>query len=499
MAEQSTAYPVLDVLIVGAGFGGVATAIKLRERGMENFRVYEKASGVGGTWWHNTYPGAACDIASHLYCYSFEPNPNWSRKYSPRAEIQAYIERCADKYGVRGHIQLDTAVRSLQFLDEEQLWQASLSTGDNAVARHVVLCTGGLHMPAYPDIPGRDAFHGCSMHSATWDHSVDFAGKQVAVVGSAASAIQLVPELAQVAGQVNIYQRTPNYIAPRNDRAFSEKEQSRFARWPLWHKLYRQMLFMDGEWKLFPVVKGKGKSRWRNMIQHYITRHIRNSVRDPQTRQLMIPDYPVGCKRILIADNYYDALNRDNVSVIATGIERIADNGIVTTDGTRREADIIVYATGFDVENYMFATPITGEAGLQLKDLWADRATAYKGAYVPGFPNLHMMSGPNTGVGTTSVVYMIEAQLQLIMQAIETAGNDKLIGVTTAANEAYNAMIREALQNTVWAGDCKSWYKRADGEIVTLYPFNARTFRRDHQRLAVSDFNVTPRSISAAE
>lgn len=490
---------VLDVLVVGAGFGGVATAIKLRERGIENFRVFEKAPAVGGTWWHNTYPGAACDIASHLYCYSFEPNPNWSRKYSPQAEIQAYIEHCVDKYGIRNHIQLETAVDSLRFLDEQQLWRASLGSGETAMARHVVFCNGGLHMPAYPDISGSDDFRGPTMHSAVWDHSVNFEGKRVAVIGSAASAIQLVPELAKVAAQVDVYQRTPNYIAPRNDRAFSEEEKARFARWPLWHKLYRQLIFMRGELVLFPVIKGKAENRRRRMVQRYITNHIRNSVRDPQTRAQMIPDYPVGCKRILIADNYYSAVNRDNVTIISSGIDHLESGDVVTIDGARHPTDIIVYATGFDVDNYMFATEIVGPGGAELAKLWADRATAYKGAYIPGFSNLHMMSGPNTGVGTTSVVYMIEAQLQLILQVIEAAGKDKLIEVTDTANKAYNAMIREALRDTVWAGDCKSWYKRDDGEIVTLYPFNARTFRRDHKHLQKSDFSLTARLKSAVE
>lgn len=499
MTETPLSPAPLHVLVVGAGFGGIATAIKLRERGIENFRVFEKASGVGGTWWHNTYPGAACDIQSHLYCYSFEPNPDWSRKYSPQAEIQAYIEHCADKYDLRRHIQLETAVQALHFLDDEQLWQARLATGEEVLARHVVFCNGGLHMPAYPDIPGRDAFRGPAMHSATWDHSVDFHGRRVAVIGSAASAIQLVPELAKVAGHIDLYQRTPNYIAPRRDREFSDREKARFARWPLWHWLYRQSIFLDGELKLFPIVKHRGRSRWRNLVQRHIVRHIRNSVRDPIVREQMVPDYPLGCKRILIADNYYNAINQDHVSVIGTGIKRIDPDGVVTADGTMHSADIIVYATGFDVENYLFVTEIVGPGGLALDRVWADRPTAYKGAYVPGFPNLHLMSGPNTGVGTTSVVYMIEAQLQLIMQAIEAAGPDGLIEVTASANDAYNAMIREALEDTVWAGDCKSWYKRADGEIVTLYPFNARTFRRDHKHLQRQDFKFTPGLRSAGE
>jgi cation diffusion facilitator CzcD-associated flavoprotein CzcO len=499
MPEPENSQAILDVLIVGAGFGGVATAIKLRERGIENFRVFEKASGVGGTWWHNSYPGAACDIASHLYCYSFEPNPNWSRKYSPQAEIQQYIEHCVEKYGIRQHIQLDTAVDSLHFKDELQFWQACLSSGETVQARHVVFCNGALHLPSYPDIPGREGFKGPAMHSAEWDHSVDFGGKRVAVIGSAASAIQLIPELAKVAARVDVYQRTPNYIAPRKDRAFSEKEKARFARWPLWHKLYRWSIFARGQVLQFAIIRNSGTSRLRDILQRHIISHIRASVKDSKTREQMIPDYPMGCKRMLIADNYYDAINRDNVNLITEGIAAIHADSIQTEDGDTHRADILVYATGFDLENYLLATQITGRNNLELNKLWADQPSAYKGAYIPGFPNLHLMSGPNTGVGTSSVVYMIEAQLLLIMQALEAAGSEQLLEVSEAANQAYNNTIGEALKNTVWAGDCNSWYKREDGEIATLYPFDVSTYRRDHKRLQKQDFTISPRLRSAAE
>jgi cation diffusion facilitator CzcD-associated flavoprotein CzcO len=484
---------ILDVIVIGAGFAGVGTAIKLRERGFNNFRVYEKAAGIGGTWWHNSYPGAACDIASHLYCFSFEPNPNWSRKFSPQAEIQAYIEHCADKYDVRKYIQLNTGVDGVYFQEDCQLWLARLSNGEEVLARHVIFCTGGLHLPAYPDIPGREDFAGHSMHSATWNHSVDMTDKRVAVIGSAASAIQLIPELAKIAGQVDVYQRTANYIAPRGDREFSAREKARFARWPLWHRLYRQLIFLRGEFLLFPVVKTKQRSRWRERVQAYITRHIQSSVKEVRTRKLLTPNYPLGCKRILIADNFYEAINRDNVTVIGEGIDSIAEHGLVTADGRFHEADVLVYATGFDVDNYMYATEVVGPNKLKLSEMWAEKPTAYKGAFVPGLPNLYFMSGPNTGVGTTSVVYIIEAQLQLIMQALEAGGKDKLIQVSDTANTIYNDKLREALQNTVWAGDCKSWYKREDGEIVTLYPHDARTFRKEHRHLQVGDFQISPR------
>lgn len=482
---------ILDVIILGAGFGGVCAAIKLREQGIDNIQVYEKAAGIGGTWWHNTYPGAACDIASHLYCYSFEPNPNWSRKFSPQPEIQAYIEHCAEKYDVKRHIQLNSAVEEFHFDNDRKLWIARLADGETALAHHLIFATGGLHLPAFPDIPGMNDFQGPAMHSAEWDHTVDFSAKRVAVIGSAASAIQLIPELATQAGHLDVYQRTPNYIAPRNDREFTDREKARFARWPWLARAYRQFLFLRGEYLLFPVVKTRERSRWRDRLEALIKRHIRRSLDDKATVAAMIPQFPLGCKRILIADNFYGAMNRSNVELVSTGIQEIVPDGVITQDGILHPADIIVYATGFDMENYMRKTEVVGPGGVKLSELWADIPTAYKGGFVPGMPNFYLTTGPNTGVGTTSVVYMIEAQLQLIVQAIKTAGNDKLIRVTEQANRRYNDKIRNDLQQTVWAGDCQSWYKRADGEIASLYPYNARTFLQDHQQLELQDFEVS--------
>ena len=487
-AQANSDTEPLDVLILGAGFGGVGAAIKLREQGIDNIRVLEKAAGIGGTWWHNTYPGAACDIPSHLYCYSFEPNPNWSRKFSPQPEIQAYIERCAHKYDVMRHIQLNTEVQAFNFDEARNLWVATLQDNTTLAARHVILATGGLHLPVFPDIPGMQSFDGPSMHSAEWDHRVDFADQRVAVIGSAASAIQLIPELAKVARQLDVYQRTPNYIAPRNDREFTEREKARFARWPRLARLYRKFLFLRGELILFPIVKSKQRSRWREQAQNMVNRHIRSSVKGPALSKAMVPDFPLGCKRILIADNFYPAINQPNVAVITEGIQAITKNGVQTTAGEVHQADIIVYATGFDMEKYMRKIEVTGPGGVRLSDLWADMPRAYKGAFIPGLPNFYMTTGPNTGVGTTSVVVMIEAQLTLILQAIKAAGSDQLIEVSAAAHDRYNENIRAALQNTVWAGDCLSWYKRPDGEIASLYPYNARTFLKDHQQLDTRDF-----------
>ncbi len=480
----------LEVIIVGAGFAGVCAGIKLKERVTNNFVILEKAAGVGGTWWHNTYPGAACDIQSHLYCYSFEPNPNWTRKYSGQAEIQAYIERCVDKYGLRDHLRLNSEVIEFAWSETEKLWHARLAE-ETLTARHIIFASGGLHLPAYPDITGMEDFSGESMHSAQWNHDVEFTDKTVAVIGSAASAVQLIPELAEVARQVDVYQRTPNYISPRNDRSYSKLEQTLFTRWPWLNRLYRQLIFMRGEWLVFPIVKTRHASRWRQRAQHMVKKRIRASVDDPATCEAMIPEFPLGCKRILIADNFYDAINRPNVSLQTAGIARIQSEGIVNTEGETLPADIIVYATGFDLEGYMRQTEVTGPGGIKLSEAWSDMPQAYKGGFISGFPNFYMTTGPNTGVGSTSVVYMIEAQLGLILQAIEKTRGGGTIAVREEAQNRYNHDIQSALQETVWAGNCSSWYKREDGRIPSLYPYDARTFLRDHQELVEEDFEVS--------
>jgi cation diffusion facilitator CzcD-associated flavoprotein CzcO len=270
--NSNAASQVLDVLVVGAGFGGVCAGIKLLEAGIDKFVIYEQASGIGGTWFHNTYPGAACDIPSHLYCYSFAPNPDWTRKWSGQAEILEYIGDCAERFRVTRHIQLNMGVARLRFCNEQGYWLATLDTGEVVAARHVISAVGGLHMPLYPQIAGMQTFSGPSMHSARWDHTVDFAGKRVAVVGSAASAIHLIPELAKIAGRLDVYQRTPNYIAPRGDFTYSEKARARFRRWPLWGKLYRTFLFYRLEWLIYPLVKHKHPGRWHHRVEKMIIR-----------------------------------------------------------------------------------------------------------------------------------------------------------------------------------------------------------------------------------
>ena len=482
----------LDVLVIGAGFAGICLGKRLLEAGIRNFRIVDKAPRVGGTWYWNSYPGAACDVMSHFYCYSFEPNPGWSRKYSPWNEIQAYSEHCVDKYGLRPFMQHGKGVELSRFDDAGGLWEVEFSDGSRAAARHVIDGSGGLHVPLLPAIDGADSFAGDSWHSSLWRHDVDLAGKQVAVIGSAASAVQIVPEIARQAARVVLFQRTANYVIPRHDRKYRSFEKWCFRYLPLYGRLYRLVLFLRYDWLAYPIVKTAANNFQRRYAMGQFRKLLRKSIPDAALRDKLTPDYPIGCKRVLISDNFYVSLMRDNVELVTSGIERIEPGGVLTADGRKHEADVLVYATGFDTQGHHIDRRVIGPEGRALSAAWSQAPIAYEGCMVAGFPNYHFVTGPNTGVGSTSVIFMIEQSANMIMNCIEAAG-DGLIEPTAEAMQSYDDEIQEALQDTVWATSCKSWYKRDDGYITILYPYNAQTYRRRHRRLNLGDFSIRSR------
>ncbi|MEH6474309.1 MAG: NAD(P)/FAD-dependent oxidoreductase [Sneathiella sp.] len=486
--SNETAQKTLDVIIIGAGFAGVCMGIKLLEAGISDFVILEKTDGIGGTWYKNTYPGAACDVPSHFYCYSFAPNPGWSRVYSPQAEIQTYIEKCSDDFGVTPYIEFGIDVTEVKLDEKTALWTVILPNGQKRQARHVVLGSGGLNTPSIPEIKGIDAFNGPAFHTAQWQKDVDLTGKKVAVIGSAASAVQAVPEIAKIAEKVVMFQRTPNYIMPRNDRAYTDKEKQSFRNNPWKLRLQRWAIFLRFEMILTPLFKKK--SRIRNLVTGKIRAYIRRTIKDPALQEKLIPDYELGCKRVLISDDFYPALNRENVIVNTDGIDCIEGDGIVDGTGVKIDADVIVFATGFDLQKQMVSINLKGEGGTSLRDVWAKDATAYNGAMVSGFPNVYFVTGPNTGVGSTSIVFMIEAQVKFIMQCIELAGKDKLLQPKTDIQAAQNVKTQLDLQETVWAGSCDSWYKDESGRIHTLYPHTARRFLRERSKLRLDDFKI---------
>ena len=479
------------MLVVGAGFSGICAGKKLLDAGIHDFRIVEKSGGVGGTWWDNTYPGAACDVASHLYCFSFALNPDWSRTYSPRPEIQAYLEQCVERFGLQRHLRTRKELLELRFLDDAGLWRARFGDGEERDARHVILGNGGLHVPKLPDIPGIPDFRGRWMHSARWQKGFNLNGLRVAIVGSAASAIQILPAIAHRVARVSLFQRTPNYILPRNDRAYSPRQKWMFRHVPGALRLYRLGIFLRMDFLLYPLTREHSglRARARRMMLSFMRREVQDAALHPR----LTPDYEISCKRILISDDFFASLNRPNVELVTEPLDRVEESGIRTGDGRLHEVDLIVYATGFDLEGHLRGLPITGPGGETLAERWADIPTAYNGCCVPGMPNLYFVTGPNTGVGTTSLVFMIEQEIGFIVRCIRAAGRSRLISVTADACARYNALLQAALQKTVWASGCKSWYRRQDGRITTLYPWNALRFRRQMRKLDLDDFARTER------
>lgn len=479
---------VLDVLVVGAGFSGVCMGVQLLKAGITDFVILEKENDVGGTWHKNTYPGAVCDVPSHFYCFSFAPNPDWSRVYSPQPEIKAYIKKCADDFGVTPYIQFDSGVEKVVFDDRSQNWSVLLSDGREYSTQHLVIGSGGLNTPSIPKITGLEDFEGPVFHTAKWRHDVVLNKKKIAVVGSAASAIQVIPKLAEIAENVVMFQRTPNYISPRMDRAYTQAEKEAFRGSSLRLKMLRWKIFWRFDLLLAPIFKRK--SWMRSRAARFINDHMKTVIKDPDLQEILTPSYELGCKRILISDDFYPSLTRENVSVVTVGIKEVTGKTVLDEAGIQHEADAIVMATGFNLKKQMLSIDVSGRDGRSLSALWENEASAYQGAMIPGFPNAYFVTGPNTGVGSTSIVFMIESQIKFIMQCIKAVGRDKLIEPTKEATHSYNKAIQNDLSQTVWATDCKSWYKDETGRIETLYPHTARRFKREKRRLIKADFKI---------
>ena len=477
----------VEVVIVGTGFSGLGMAILLRRAGITDFVVLEKAARVGGTWRENSYPGAACDIPSHLYSFSFEQNPEWTRAFSPQAEILAYLERCATRYEVRPHIRFGAEVRAAAWDEAAARWTLRCADGRVFVARAFVLGNGALHLPAFPDIPGLASFAGKSFHSAQWDHGHDLTGRDVAVIGTGASAIQMVPAIAPIVGKLRLFQRSPAWVMPKPDHAIGSRARSLYARWPALQRLVRASIY----WRLEGRALGFAKPAILRLAEPLVRYHITRSVRDPQLRAALIPDYRMGCKRILLSNDYYPALQRPNVEVVTTAIDHVEPGGIRTRDGTLHPADTIVLGTGFRVSEYLSAITITGAGGLDLNHLWRDGPGAYLGITVAGFPNLFLLMGPNTGLGHNSMIFMIEAQARYTLQCIQAlrgAAGLRALDVRPEILSAFNAELQAKLRRSVWATGCQSWYQTAAGHNSAVWPGFTVDYWRRTRRLRLADF-----------
>ena len=485
--------PDFETAIIGTGFAGLGMAINLQKAGKNDFIILEREADVGGTWWVNNYPGCACDVQSHLYSFSFEPNPNWSRMFSPQAEIQRYLGSCADKYQLREKIRFNTTVNGARFNDDTQLWEVSTENGDKLTCRSLVAAMGPLDRPIIPDIPGLESFKGKTFHSQQWDHDYDLTGKKVAVVGTGASAIQFVPQIAPDVAELKLFQRTPPWIMPKPDRKVTRAEHWLFNKLPITQKLFRGGIYSMLESRVLAFVMNP---KLMKLVQLQAKRHINKQIKDPALRAKVTPDYTIGCKRVLISDDYYPALARKNVDVITDGVVEVKENSVVTGDGREMEVDAIIFGTGFHATDPMPPGMVFGEGGVDMVDAWKDGIEAFKGCMVSGFPNLFIIPGPNTGLGHSSMVYMIESQIQLAMQALKFIDQESLatINVKADVQREYNEEIQSRIQGTIWnTGGCQSWYIDENGKNTTLWPGFTFAFRRMAGNFKLSDFEVQAR------
>ncbi|MFE8071743.1 NAD(P)/FAD-dependent oxidoreductase [Marinobacteraceae bacterium S3BR75-40.1] len=467
------------VAIIGTGFSGLGMAIRLKQSGENDFRVFEKEAGVGGTWRVNHYPGCACDVQSHLYSYSFEPNPEWTRMFAPQKEIKGYLEHCAEKYRVLPHIHFNTALASAAWDNSDKLWRLTTQDGEQYTANVVVSGMGGLAIPAYPNIPGIDSFKGKTFHSQDWDHDYDLKGKRVAVIGTGASAIQFVPQIQPQLEQLDLYQRTPPWILPKPDRPITENERRLFRHLPFTQKGIRAAIYCALEVRVLGMAVDP---RIMKLAERWALKYLRSEVADPVMRKQLTPDYAIGCKRILMSNDYYQALVQPNLNLITDGIERITEDGIITKTGEHRKVDAIIFGTGFKATDPVPKGLIKGDRGQDLNEIWQDGPESYKGSTVSGFPNFFMLMGPNTGLGHSSMVYMIESQIQYALDALNYMRKEhvRAVDVKPEKQHSYSERVQN-VGHSVWTeGGCSSWYLHPKtGKNVTLWP--GFTFRYRQQ------------------
>jgi cation diffusion facilitator CzcD-associated flavoprotein CzcO len=483
----------VDILIVGAGFSGLCMGIKLLEAGMKSFLIIEKSCEIGGTWWDNRYPGCACDIPSHLYSFSFAPSTEWTRMYPGQQEIHDYLKRCVERYGLSPYLRLNTRFQEAIWDESEGRWNVTTVDGMQIRARVFVSGMGALHVPRYPQLPGLERFSGPAFHSSAWEHNVELDGKNVAVVGTGASAIQFVPQIAPRAGQLYLFQRTPPWIVPRLDFAFSEKWKRRFRDIPITRWALRQYIFWRQE---FRVLGFLGNVSIRKKAEAIALRHMTRRIKDPKLQAALTPNYQLGCKRVLVSDDYYPTLTRSNVELVTEGIAEVCAHSIVTRDGAERPVDVLIYGTGFRATEPLIGCRIVGKGGVEIHDAWGKRMTAYLGVTVSGFPNFFILLGPNTGLGHNSVVLMIEAQVRYTMNCLKLMKRKKqrVLEVRSEIQQSFVEEIYRRMSGTVWqSGGCHSWYQDQNtGEITAIWPGSVISYLRRMRTVSASDYQLSP-------
>ncbi|MEM1055253.1 MAG: NAD(P)/FAD-dependent oxidoreductase [Bacteroidota bacterium] len=480
--------PHHSIAIVGTGFAGIGAAIRLLQEGETDLVLFEKAETVGGVWQANTYPGAACDVQSHLYAFSFAPNPDWSRKYSRQAEIRTYLEDVAERFGVLPHVRFGHTVGDCVWDEAAALWHIETDQGEHT-ADVLIAAPGALEEPRLPDIPGLGEFTGTVMHTARWDHSVDLNGARVAVVGTGASAIQVIPAIQPLVGELTVFQRTPPWVIARGDGAFDETTRRRFRQRPVVQRALRRALFAYHE-----TLGLAFRHTWANRIAESVKArlHLRRQVTDPDLRARLTPDYRIGCKRILLSDDYYPALQQPNVNLVDGALAEVRGSTLIGADGSEHEADVIVLATGFYVTDLPFAEQVVGREGRRLSEIWGESPLAHLGTTVHGVPNFFLLMGPNTGLGHSSVILMAEAQIEHTVGALRAMRERHLAAIepNAEAQQAWKDEVDAMSERTVWQTGCASWYLDATGRNAALWPGSVPAFRKRVEPFRPADYHL---------
>ncbi len=493
MSAQSRS---VRVAILGAGMSGVCMGAKLRKAGIDSFVILEKADSVGGTWRENSYPGIACDVPSHLYSFSFDLNPDWSHSYGSGGEIWRYCQKAAEKFGLMRHIRFGTMVTDVRF--DGQRWTVTAADGHTVRADLVVSGLGGLHLPKHADIPGRDRFEGEMFHTAEWRHDVDLAGKKVAVIGTGASAVQVVPSIAPTVGDLTVFQRSAAWVFPRLTRDISDRRRALFRRLPFLMRLYRSYLWFMMD--VLGILALRRDGALKTQLKNAALKHLEEQVSDPELRARLTPDYEPGCKRRCISDDYLPAFNRDNVHLVTEGVVAIEPGGIRDAKGAFHPMDVIVEATGFrpfDISEYV---AITGRDGARLQDVWKEKVESFRTMMVPGFPNFFMLLGPNSATGHTSALIMIESEADYVVDCLKLMNrrNIALLDPRADVTDQYNRRLQTDMKDMVFSSGCGAWYTDDNDFNFTLWPYSAWRFIREQAKVRLEEFEVTRRTTTPA-
>ncbi|MFF2952482.1 flavin-containing monooxygenase [Kitasatospora sp. NPDC057965] len=484
--------PHVRVAVIGSGFGGLGAGVRLRRAGITDFVILERADSVGGTWRDNSYPGCACDVPSHLYSFSFAPNPDWPRSFSGQPDIRAYLEKVTDVFGIRPHLRLNTEVVEARWDVDRTRWRITTTAG-RWTADAIVAAAGPLADPQIPGLPGLDSFPGAVFHSSRWDHDFDLAGKRVAMVGTGASAAQIIPAIQPRVGKLTVFQRTPAWVLPRRDRTITELEKWLHGRLPFTAKVRRGALFALRELQVDAFVRRPGLLK---LVQRLAERHIADGVADPALRARLTPDYRIGCKRILLSNTYYPALAAANTEVVSGGLREVRGSTLVAADGSEHEADAIVFGTGFHVTDMPLGSRVFGVNGTSFTEEWKEGMEALRGSTVHGFPNFFFVIGPNTGLGNSSMILMIESQLNYMIDALTTLDRigASAMQPTARAQRRWNLELQHRMDRTVWTtGGCRSWYLDRSGKNTVLWPGSTTSFRRATRKVDLTEYELTLR------